>query len=220
MRKGTLRPVSGSGTAVAVARALLDAGCVSIRPEAPVTFTSGLRSPVYVDNRQLISHPGPWRVAIESLAAAIRMQAPPVEVVAGIEASGIPHSSAVGYTAGLPTVFVRKEVREHGLGRRIEGGEVEGRRVVLVEDMVTTGGSSLAAVQALRDAGADASDCLAIISYGFAEAVAAFEDAGVGLSVLTTFETVLNEAVEARHVTAEAAQVVRDWLADPHGWVA
>jgi orotate phosphoribosyltransferase len=202
-----------------VARALLDAGSVAVRPEAPVTLTSGLRSPVYVDNRRLISHPGPWRAVVEALVTAIRSKTPPVEVVAGVESSGIPHSSAVAYASGLPSVFVRKQTREHGLGRRVEGGEVDGRRVLLVEDMVTTGGSSLAALQALRDAGALVEDCLAIVSYGFAGAVRAFADAGVTLGVLTTFETVLDEGVASGGVSPGAAQVVRDWLADPHGWV-
>jgi orotate phosphoribosyltransferase len=139
--------------------------------------------------------------------------------VAGVEASGIPHSSAVGYAAGLPTVFVRKQAREHGLGRRIEGGEVAGRRVLLVEDMVTTGGSSLSSIEALAEAGASASTCLAIISYGFVEAVQAFADAGIGLDVLTTFEVVLDEGVRSGRVTEDAARASLRWLADPHGWI-
>jgi orotate phosphoribosyltransferase len=202
-----------------VARALLEAGCVAVRPESPVTFTSGLRSPVYVDNRRLISQPGPWRVVVGALVDVVRAQVPAVEVVAGVESSGIPHSSAVGFAAGLPTVFVRKATREHGLGRRIEGGEVAGHRVLLVEDMVTTGGSSLSAIEALTAAGAVASSCLAIVSYGFAEAVQAFEDAGISLDVLTTFEVVLDEGVRSGRVTEDAAQATLRWLADPHGWV-
>jgi orotate phosphoribosyltransferase len=218
MPETALRPVVGDETAVAVARALLDAGCVAVRPDAPVTFTSGLRSPVYVDNRRLISQPGPWRVVIEALVAALGADADPAQVVAGVESSGIPHSSAVGFAAGLPTVFVRKDAREHGLARRIEGGDVAGRRVILVEDMVTTGGSSLAAVQALRDVGAITERCLAIISYGFAEALQAFEEAGVELGVLTRFETVLDEGVSSGVLSTAAAHEVRAWLADPHGW--
>jgi orotate phosphoribosyltransferase len=185
-----------------------------------VTFTSGLRSPVYVDNRRLISQPGPWHVVVEALVAAIRSEPPPIEVVAGVESSGIPHSSAAAYSAGLPSVFVRKAGRSHGLGRRIEGGDVAGRRVVLVEDMITTGGSSLSALEALRAAGAADVDCLAIVSYGFAEAARGFADAGLSLGVLTTFEVVLDEGVATGRVDAVSAQAVRQWLADPHGWPA
>jgi orotate phosphoribosyltransferase len=205
---------------VAVARALLEAGCIVVRPESPVTFTSGLRSPVYVDNRRLISHPRPWRVVVEALVAASRRLVLPAEIVAGVESSGIPHSSAVAFAAGLPSVFVRKAARDHGMSRRIEGGDVAGRRVVLIEDMVTTGGSSLSAIEALRGADATVSDCLAIVSYGFPEAVGAFADAGVSLAVLTTFKTVLDEAVATGGVKMGAAAVVQDWLADPHGWTA
>ncbi len=135
-----------------------------------------------------------------------------------MESAGIPHSSALAYAAGLPSVFVRKEAKGHGLGRRVEGGDVSGRRTLLVEDMVTTGGSSLSAVAALREAGATVDACLAIITYGFAEARQAFAEASVRLEVLTTFETVVAEARAAGLVDETGAAAVRDWLADPHGW--
>jgi len=205
-----------------VARALLEGGSISLTPQAPVTFKSGLRSPVYVDNRRLISQPGPWRVVIEAFEAELPAgpgrDADGDLVIAGVESAGIPHSSALAYATGRPSVFVRKAAKEHGLGRRIEGGEVDGRRVVLVEDMVTTGGSSLAAVEALREAGASVPECLAIITYGFAEAVQAFEVARVRLTVLTTFEDVLREALMAGRIESTSAHIVRAWLADPHGW--
>ncbi len=202
--------------AVAVAHALLDAGSVSLTPDEPVTFKSGLRSPVYVDNRRLISQPAPWRTVIDAVQAEL-----PCEeevVIAGVESAGIPHSSALAFAAEQPSVFVRKATKEHGLGRRIEGGDVAGRRVVLVEDMVTTGGSSLSAVEALREAGADITDCLAIITYGFAEALEAFAAANVRLITLTTFEIVVAEALAAGSIDEREADLVRSWLADPHAW--
>jgi orotate phosphoribosyltransferase len=204
--------------AAAVARALLQAGAVAVRPDAPVTFKSGLRSPVYVDNRRLIFHPAPWRVVIAAMAAVVRDRSPAVEVIAGVESAGIPHSSALAYATGMPSVFVRKEAKGHGLGQRVEGGEVAGRRVLLVEDMITSGGSSLAAVAALRDAGATADDCLAIITYGFAEGSAAFAAASVRLRTLTTFETVLDAAIDTGRLDEHGAAIVRAWLADPRGW--
>lgn len=201
--------------AVAVARALLEAGTVTLRPDKPVTFRSGLRSPVYVDNRRLISRPGPWRTVIEAFAVAL----PEGDVViAGVESAGIPHSSALAFATGQPSVFVRKAPKEHGLVRRIEGGDVGGRRVVLVEDMVTTGGSSLSAVEALRDAGAEMAGCMAIITYGFPEALAAFGAAGVELTTLTSFETVIVEALSRGTIGDREAALVRAWLADPHAW--
>ena len=143
-----------------MAAALLEAGTVTFSLDEPVTFKSGLRSPVYVDNRRLISQPGPWRVVIEAFRARLGTGPGAPELIAGVESAGIPHSSALAFAAGLPSVFVRKAAKEHGLGRRIEGGAVDGRRVVLVEDMVTTGSSSLSAVAALRDGGASVSRCL------------------------------------------------------------
>ena len=205
-----------AGTSRDVAAALLDAGSVVIDPRSPVVFKSGLRSPVYVDGRRLIFQPRPWHVVIE----AFRAQSETAEVVAGVESAGIPHSSALAFSAHRPSVFVRKATKGHGLARRVEGGDVAGRTVMLVEDMVTTGGSSLAAVQALRDAGASVETCLAIITYGFAGAFEAFEAADVALRVLTTFEVVLEVAIERGSLDEDAAAGVRAWFADPHGWHA
>jgi orotate phosphoribosyltransferase len=202
--------------AVAVARALLEAGTVALRPDDPVTFRSGLRSPVYVDNRQLISRPAPWRVVIESFDGAL--PATQDLVIAGVESAGIPHSSALAFATARPSVFVRKTAKDHGLGRRIEGGDVSGRHVILIEDMVTTGGSSLSAVQALREAGATVETCLAIITYGFAEAIDAFAAADCRLTTLTTFDTVVDEALASAAIDERAAELVRRWLVAPHAW--
>jgi orotate phosphoribosyltransferase len=202
-------------SAGAVARALLEAGCVSLTPDAPVTFKSGLRSPVYVDGRRLIFHPASWRTVIDAFAAEL----PAADVViAGVESAGIPHSSALAYATGRPSVFVRKAVKDHGLGQRIEGGDVGSRRTILIEDMVTTGSSSLSAVAALREAGAEVTDCLAIITYGFDEAGDAFRAAGVRLVALTTFAVVVDAALAGAHISTREAELVRSWLARPHAW--
>jgi orotate phosphoribosyltransferase len=115
-------------------------------------------------------------------------------------------------------VFIRKEPKEHGTKKRVEGGDVAGRRVVLVEDLVTTGSSSIAAIEALRAEGAVVTDCLAIISYGFPEAVELFERSGVRLHSTTTFEEVLNVALERKLIDASGAEAVGDWLREPHSW--
>jgi orotate phosphoribosyltransferase len=117
-----------------------------------------------------------------------------------------------------PSVFIRKEAKEHGTKKRVEGGNVSGKRVLLVEDLVTTGGSSLAGVEALRAEGAIVNDCLAIISYGFPEAVERFEAAGVRLHPLTTFEAVLEIATSRGVLDKAGAVSVRSWLKDPQGW--
>lgn len=197
------------------ARALLEIGAVGFNASQPITFKSGIQSPVYVDNRRLPFHPAHWRIIMNGFVQLIEREAIPYDVIAGIEAAGIPHSAALAYTLGKPSVFVRKQPKEHGTKSRIEGGDVSGLRVLLIEDLVTTGGSSLSGMMALREAGAICEDCLAIISYGFDEARTAFTNANVRLHTLTAFDQILQEAGD--HFDEV---VVRDWLSDPHGWAA
>ena len=158
-----------------IAKALLDIGAVGFSPAAPITFKSGIRSPVYVDNRQLIYHPAAWQAIIDGFKSHIESQPIEYDLVAGVAVGGVPHSSALAYMLKAPSVFIRKETKSHGAGNRIEGGPVRARRVLLVEDLVTTGGSSLSAVDCLRESGAQVTDVLAIISYDFRESAAAFQ---------------------------------------------
>ena len=203
-----------------VAEALLKIGGVGFRPDDPITFKSGIISPVYCDNRTFPFWPAQWKIVIDGFAALIAQQSIDFDVIGGIEAAGIPHSAALGYAMQRPSIFIRKQPKEHGKRSRIEGGDVRGKRVLLVEDLVTTGSSSLSGVQALRDAGAIVTDCLAIISYGFHEAVVAFETADVRLHTLTDFETVLQTAMERGELKANDAEAVRSWLREPYGWAS
>jgi orotate phosphoribosyltransferase len=201
-----------------VAQALVDVQGVGFRPDDPVTFKSGIKSPVYCDNRRLPFHPKQWRVIIEGFAKLVEEDGIHFDVIGGIEAAGIPHSAAFGYSIAQPSIFIRKAAKEHGTKKRVEGGDVTGKTVLLVEDLVTTGGSSLSGVEALRAEGAIVTDCLAIISYGFAEATHQFEAAGVKLHALTTFPDVLEAALASGVIDEAGAATVRDWLRDPHGW--
>lgn len=200
-----------------VARALLLAGTIGISA-TPITFKSGIKSPVYIDNRKLSFYPEHWRTIIVAFQRVLEAQGTVFDVIAGIEAAGIPHSSALAYTMRRPSVWVRKQPKEHGLLRRVEGGDVSGLRVVLVEDQVTTGGSSLAGVAALRDAGAIVEDCLSITSYAFPEALEAFTEAGVRLHTLTTFPIMLAAAAKLGKFDATQIETVEAWLRNPHDW--
>lgn len=210
----------GPNTKRSSAKALLDIGAIGFSPASPIRFKSGIQSPVYVDNRQLIYHPAAWRVIIAGFKSLIESRALNFDLIAGVAVGGIPHSSALAYVLGAPSVFIRKESKGHGKGNRIEGGPVEGRRALLVEDLVTTGGSSLSAVEALRESGAVVSDVLAIVSYGLGESQAAFERADLRLHTLTDFETLLALALERHTLTMEQAAIIRAWLADPYAWSA
>jgi orotate phosphoribosyltransferase len=201
-----------------IADALIAIEGVGFRPAAPITFKSGIKSPVYCDNRRFPFWPEQWAKVIRGFEELIAEREIPVDVVGGVEAAGIPHSAALGFAMRKPSVFIRKEPKEHGTKKRVEGGDVTGRRVVLVEDLVTTGGSSIAAIEALRAEGAVVSDCLAIISYDLPEAVELFERSGVRLHATTTFHAVLEGALESGMIDEAGAAAVRDWLREPRSW--
>ena len=194
-----------------IAEALLDIQAVVFTPDAPVTFKSGIVSPIYIDNRRLPYEPGAWHQIIDSFQQLIMDQQLGFDVIAGIETAGIPHSAALAYSTRRPSVFVRKQAKEHGMKRRVEGGEVGGKRVLLIEDLITTGGSSLSGVEALRDEGAQVVACLAIFSYGFSQAAAAFEQAELPLFTLTSLADVLIAAHEAHALSPQAIATVETW---------
>ena len=201
-----------------VASALVEIGAVGFSPDDPVTFKSGIKSPVYCDNRKFPFWPEQWAKIIRGFDALLHERCIQCDIVGGIEAAGIPHSAALGFATSKPSIFIRKEPKGHGAKKRVEGGDVSGKHVVLIEDLVTTGGSSLSAVEALRNEGAIVTDCLCIISYGFPEATESFASAGVKLHPLTTFEAVLPIALERKVIDAAGAATVREWLRDPNGW--
>lgn len=204
----------------AVARALIEIGAVGFSAQNPIRFKSGILSPVYVDNRTLPYHPQQWHIIIEAFQAMIRKHEIGFDVIAGVAVGGVPHSSALGYALERPSVFIRKEAKGHGKGKRVEGGAVDGKTVLLVEDLVTTGSSSLSGVEALRDEGAIVDTLIAIVSYGFQEAFTNFENAGVNLKTLTNFQTILKIAKTMQKFSDDDYEIITDWFNDPHGWAS
>lgn len=204
--------------AVPVARALLEISAVGFSPAQPITFKSGILSPVYVDNRRLIYHPAAWEVIITAFQSVMQAASLTFDIIAGIETAGIPHSSVLAYTSRTPSVFVRKQAKEHGTKSRIEGGDVNGQRVVLVEDVITTGGSSLSGVEALRLDGAIVTDCCAIVSYALPESEQAFSMAEVTLHTLTTFPVIIEQARAMEIFSSEEYAIIVDWLRSPRNW--
>jgi orotate phosphoribosyltransferase len=203
-----------------VARALLEIDAVGFSPQKPVTFKSGIKSPIYVDNRRLPFHPSQWRVVVYSFANLIDDLGLPFDTLAGMETAGIPHCAALSYSMERPMVYVRKQAKEHGTQKLVEGGDVKGKRVLLIEDLVTTGESCLKGVAGLRAEGAIVSDCFAIVSYGFKEKVAAFKAANVRLHKLTVFPSILSIALDMKKFNDGEKVIIEDWLNDPHGWAA
>jgi orotate phosphoribosyltransferase len=195
-----------------IARALLSIDAVKFTPHEPKTFKSGIIAPVYIDNRAIPYHPPVWQQVIAGFAE--RAQTLDYDLIAGIAVAGVPHSAALAYHLSKPSVFVRKEAKGHGLKNRIEGGLVQGKAVLLIEDLVTTGGSSLDGVNALREAEAIVNDALAIVSYGFPQAKEAFKEAGVNLHTLTDFDAI----VQVSTLSAADAATIQKWRSDPYGW--
>jgi orotate phosphoribosyltransferase len=204
-------------TAAAIARDLLRIGAVALRPDDPFTWASGRLSPVYTDNRLILSYP---EVRTHVAAAFFRAltEAGEVDAVSATATAGIPHGALLADRARLPFSYVRGAAKGHGRQNRIEGRVEPGQQVVLVEDLVSTGGSVLSAAEALREAGAEVVAVLAVFTYGFPEAERAFAEAGVPLVTLTHFEALADAARESGALGAGAGDVLRDWRADPAGW--
>jgi orotate phosphoribosyltransferase len=202
-----------------VALALIKIGAIGFRLDDPITFKSGIVSPVYVDNRKLPFHPKEWKIVLEGFKDVIEKENIDLDVVAGVEAAGIPHSAALGFVLGKPSVFVRKQAKEHGTKKLVEGGDLTLKKVLLIEDLVSTGSSSLKAIESMRSEGAIADHCLVIVSYDFDEAKENFKKANVTLHCLTSFPVILEEAEKMGILTAEQIGKIKEWFADPYGWV-
>ncbi|MFN8505757.1 orotate phosphoribosyltransferase [Kouleothrix sp.] len=203
-------------TAETLAGALLRAGAVHLRPEDPFTFASGLRSPIYCDNRLLIGDVAARRAVIPAFAAACAG----AEVVAGTATAGIPWAAWAAEALALPMAYVRGAAKGHGRGRQIEGAAVAGRRVALLEDTISTGESALAAAAALRAEGAELTGCVCIFTWGWGATRAAFDAAGLPLLALTTLPSLLAAAAAAGTINAAQRVLIDDWVADPQGWAA
>jgi len=201
-----------------IAQALLKINAVGFCVEEPITFASGLKAPVYVDNRKFPFWPAQWHEVIQAFAEKIDDVQRSIDVIAGIETAGIPHSSALAFELQKPSVFVRKKPKDHGTKSKIEGGDVKDKYVLLIEDLVTTGQSSLAGVEALRVEGASVDHCFVIVTYGFKETREAFEKAKVKLHSLTSFPVILKEAENAGKISSNEKKEITTWLDNPHEW--
>jgi orotate phosphoribosyltransferase len=200
----------------AFAACLLEVGAVRLRPLEPFTWASGLKSPIYCDNRQLLGYPSHRDQVVEALAARAREQKP--TLVAGAATAGVPWAALGADRLGLPRAYVRPEPKKHGMGRQVEGPSAGGHRCVLIEDLISTGGSSLRCAEALREEGAEVLSVLALFSYGLPQADEAFLKAVVPLDVLSSFEALSFEA-QSRGILDEAGSLaLSEWLSDTVAW--
>ena len=201
-----------------VAKQLLDIKAVKLSPEKPFTWASGWKSPIYCDNRKVLSYPVARKVVYEAFVEIIKKHFKDVEVIAGVATGAIAYGMMVAEVLGLPFVYVRPKPKDHGTGAQVEGDLPEKARVVVVEDLISTGGSSLAAVDALHKAGANVLGMVAIFSYNFIKSIRAFENANVELHTLSHYEALLEKAVEENYVKPEDLDVLKEWRINPEIW--
>lgn len=203
-----------------LAKQLLQIKAIQLSPEQPFTWASGLKSPVYCDNRKLLSYPDIRNFVKDGLVQLAQEYFPQAECIAGVATAGIPLGVLIADALQLPFVYVRSKPKEHGLTNTIEGDLKHGYRVLVVEDTISTGGSSLKAVEDLRAAGAEVIGMVAIYKYGFESAKQKFEDAGVLLKTLTNYEFMIRTAQSSGYVTEEEVNTLQDWRANPTAWSA
>ena len=201
-----------------IARLLLSVQAVRLQPDNPFTWSSGWKSPIYCDNRVTLAYPEVRTFIKSALADAIRQHFPLAGVIAGVATAGIPQGALVADVLGLPYCYVRPEPKAHGMGKQIEGHLESGQRVVVIEDLISTGGSSLKVVDALRAAGADVLGMAAIFTYGFAIADQNFRDRDVPLVCLSNYDALLAEAQTLNYVSAETLTSLATWRQNPAGW--
>lgn len=202
----------------AVAEKLLQAQAVTLRPSQPFTWASGWKSPIYCDNRKILSYTHIREFIKSEMCNLIFTKFPDAELLAGVSTAGIAWGALAADQLKLPFVYVRPKPKEHGLGNQIEGRYEPGRRTVVVEDLVSTGKSSLQVVDALRNAGLDVAGMVSIFTYDFAVARQAFEAAGVTYYPLTDYPTLIRLAIDNGSVTAEQEAVLLNWKEDPAAW--
>jgi len=197
---------------------LLKIGAIRLSPEQPFTWASGWKSPIYCDNRLSLSFPEVRAKIKTALALAISNEFDGIDVIAGVATAGIPQGALVADELGLPFIYVRSKSKGHGLQNMIEGKIQKGQKVLLIEDLVSTGGSSLAASDALREAGATVAGMVAIFTYGFEVAEKNFGERDVELVVLSEYHHLLDHAQDERMFGNEVLKTLKEWRANPATW--
>lgn len=191
-----------------VARALLNIGAVKIQPDDPFTWASGIISPIYCDNRQIIGNVEARKEIVKYFVEKIKEISPDAEVIAGTSTAGIPHAAFISDAMDLPMSYVRGSKKKHGTGRLIEGAAVKGKKVVLIEDLISTGGSSIEAAEILKEEGAEVEIVLAIFSYQLEKAHDNFESSGFEYETLSDLDALLDVSIEDSLLTEEEREEV------------
>jgi orotate phosphoribosyltransferase len=201
-----------------IAEYLLQIKAIKLQPSNPFTWASGWKSPIYCDNRKTLSFPAVRSFIRDSFVSLIKDLYPDAELIAGVATGAIAHGALAADKMGLPFIYVRSGVKEHGLGNQIEGYYEPGQKVVVVEDLVSTGGSSLNAVRALREAGCEVMGMVAIFTYEFSKASEGFAEEKCKLNTLCNYSVLVETAVRAGYISDSEVETLRKWRIDPSVW--
>ena len=207
-------------TAKKTAELLLQIHAIKLQPNKPFTWASGWKSPIYCDNRIVLSYPPIRNYIRETMAKHIEKQYGKPDVIAGVATGAIAIGVLVAQELGVPFIYVRPEPKSHGRQNQIEGYIEKGQNVVVVEDLISTGKSSLNAVKALKEEGVNVKGMVAIFSYGFEVAANNFKDEKVTLHTLSNYESLLEQALDTNYITSKEQDVLADWNANPSEWNA
>lgn len=203
---------------VEVAQRLLQINTIKIQPSSPFTWASGWLAPIYCDNRKILSYPSTRDFICEQFTRLIQEKYPNAEVIAGVATGAIAHGVLVAEKLGLPFIYVRPQPKGHGLENMIEGDLKAGQKVVIIEDLISTGGSSIHAAEAILNYGGDVLGMLAIFTYNFPIANQNFENAGIKLDTLSNYQTLIELAMQNGEITAEELESLKAWRENPSTW--
>jgi orotate phosphoribosyltransferase len=204
--------------ALKVAEFLLQIEAIKLSPENPFTWASGLRSPIYCDNRKTLSYPQVRAFIRDAFVATIHESFPKAEVIAGVATGGVAIGALVAEALNLPFIYVRSEAKKHGLGNQVEGVLQAEQRVVVIEDLISTGSSSLKAVEALREAGAHIEGMVAIFTYGFPKAAERCAEANCAVQTLSNYDFLLQQASMSGYISAAQQATLSHWKSNPEAW--
>ncbi|MHC2990540.1 orotate phosphoribosyltransferase [Pontibacter sp. HJ8] len=201
-----------------VASFLLETEAVKLRPEQPFRWSSGWNSPIYCDNRVTLSFPFIRSFIKQQLGEMVKENFPEAEAIAGVATAGIAQGALVADLLDMPFLYVRPQPKSHGMANQIEGKLLPGQKIVMVEDLISTGGSSLKAAEAVRSAGGNVIGMAAIFTYGFALAEENFKEAGIPLHCLSDYQALTEAAIEKGYIPESAMQTLAEWRKSPHTW--
>lgn len=203
-----------------IAKDLLDIEAIFLRPNEPFTWASGIKSPIYCDNRITMSYPHVRRAIAKGLAAVIKTTYPEAEVIAGTATAGIPHAAWVAELLDLPMVYIRSKAKEHGKGNQIEGRIQPNQKMVVIEDLLSTGGSVLEACEAAKREGADVLGVAAIFTYELPQVQENFDQAGLSYVTLTNYTALIESALETGAIQQSDVALLQEWRKDPAAWLS